>query len=936
MSTPPAAATSPPLQDERPPHFRQSSQRPGPDLPAQAREIPPGDGGAPPMELARHSPFGVYVIDSNFRISYLNEFAYEGAFHNVRPALGRDFSEAMHIIWPEPVARDVIAIFRRTLETGEPYHSADFVNPRGDIGTVEAYEWELHRITLADGSLGVACYYFNSTALRRAQEALRERDSFLTGILGSITDGFYVLGDDWRFKFVNDEIVNRYGRPREQIVGANIWEMFPDVVGSEAHAQLSRAMNERIAVEYEIFYEPWQRWFRATVYPSPGGGLAVYSRDITESHRAQEALRKSEHHLELLSNIVPALISYVDRERRYVTCNDAYTAWFGLRREQIVGREMREVIGEAAWKIVAPNIDKALAGEPVEYEKEAHYKHGPTRWIHAIYTPHRDRSGDVIGVIVLVTDITQRRHAEQREHELSQQALSATAKFQSVFNQSGIFAGIMDLDGYLREVNGLAVDSCGYTREQVLDKLFWETPWWRGSSHAQERIRAAARAAAAGAAFREELSYWLANGTERIVDFAMHPIRDSAGNVIYLHPTGIDVTERKQVEEARRQSVEAERAARAEAERANRAKDHFLAVLSHELRTPLSPVLMSVSAMELDPQLPESLREDMALVRRNVELEARLIDDLLDLSRIAAGKLRLTPQPINLNALVNQVCDIVGPDIDEKGIRLICELAESLPAVVADQARLQQVLWNLLNNAAKFTPGGGEIHVTTSAHDGRVRVDVRDTGIGIEGDVLGRMFDAFEQGEMRLTRQFGGLGLGLAICKRLVELHDGRIWAQSDGPGRGAVFTVELPAAAHKPSGDVSSAPGDGHAAPPLRILLVEDHKSTADVLRRLLTRWGHSVHTAGTIAEALSLPLEPPFDILISDIGLPDGSGCDLVRALKKKADIRAIALSGYGMEDDVRKSHDAGFDDHIVKPPNVVQLQLALSRLARAGRGD
>jgi signal transduction histidine kinase len=413
------------------------------------------------------------------------------------------------------------------------------------------------------------------------------------------------------------------------------------------------------------------------------------------------------------------------------------------------------------------------------------------------------------------------------------------------------------------------------------------------------------------------------DGSRRWVVPHPDPLFDAAGNCIGVINVIIDVTEERH---AKRMLQEAKETAEA----ASAAKDRFLAVLSHELRTPLTPVLMTVASLEQDTQLPPELREDMAMIRRNVELETKLIDDLLDLSRITSGKLRLRLQPVNINEAVRQVCAICGPQIDEKRIRLTAQFDARAGFVSADVARLQQVLWNVVKNAAKFTPESGEIHVATICDNTRCRVIVRDSGIGIVPEMLPRVFDAFEQGA-GVTRQFGGLGLGLAISKALVELHGGAIRVESDGEGKGATFIIDIPAAVAgaKDSG-VKKPKASGGRPANLRLLVVEDHADTARTLARILKSTGFSVSVAQSVAEAVEAAGREHFDVLLSDIGLPDGSGYDLVRSLSAAGPVKAIAMSGFGMEEDLRKSREAGFTEHLVKPVNVAELLDAIQRIA------
>jgi signal transduction histidine kinase/CheY-like chemotaxis protein len=370
--------------------------------------------------------------------------------------------------------------------------------------------------------------------------------------------------------------------------------------------------------------------------------------------------------------------------------------------------------------------------------------------------------------------------------------------------------------------------------------------------------------------------------------------------------------------------------ARIEAEAANDAKDQFLAVLSHELRTPLTPVLALAAALEADPSLSDETREDATMIRRNIELEARLIDDLLDITRIRKGKLELTRETVDVATLVEHVARICHPDAAAKDIRVRMLLPRVRRSVHADPARLQQILWNLLKNAIKFTPQQGHITIACSdGEDGQVQVDVIDSGIGIEPDVLPRIFNAFEQGGSTITRTFGGVGLGLAISKALADAHGGALSAASEGPGHGACFTLTLTALPAEAS--IAPASGTGHPAMrSLRILLVEDHADTMRVMKRLLTNIGHTLKTASSVEAALELADAHRFDLVVSDIGLPDGTGLELMQQLRARHQLRGIAMSGYGMEEDIRRSLAAGFERHLTKPVNVDLLEASLAEMA------
>ena len=371
-----------------------------------------------------------------------------------------------------------------------------------------------------------------------------------------------------------------------------------------------------------------------------------------------------------------------------------------------------------------------------------------------------------------------------------------------------------------------------------------------------------------------------------------------------------------------------------QAQEANARKDQFLARLSHELRTPLTPILAAVSAA--DDALPTGaeLEETFRLIRRNVELEARLIDDLLDITRVSHGKLELDLRAADVHDLIRLALDICRPTAQTKRVSLTLRLEAAHHVARADTARMQQVFWNLLNNAIKFTPAGGQVEIRTrDGADGRVEVEVADTGMGIPAEKIERIFTAFEQGDARVTREFGGLGLGLAICKALVEAHGGEIGARSTGLNEGAVFRVALPAVADQavPMETPTTAPRP--AAPPTAVswsvLLVEDHMDSARVLSALLRRRGYKVYHANSVAEARALYRSEPVDVIVSDLGLPDGNGLDLIKDLRAVREVPSIVLSGYGEAETQASSLQAGVQEHLTKPVELPRLEAALQRV-------
>ena len=443
------------------------------------------------------------------------------------------------------------------------------------------------------------------------------------------------------------------------------------------------------------------------------------------------------------------------------------------------------------------------------------------------------------------------------------------------------------------------------------------------------------------------------NGTIRHMASRGRGFYNAEGRAVRMSGVSMDVTASKKNEEDLSRAKEM-------AEAANKAKDNFLAILSHELRTPLTPVLSTVAMLEGDEKVAPHILPELEMIRRNIEVEARLIDDLLDVTGIIRGKLKLSRQVVDVRSLLEHAMhNYCAGDAARKNLRVSMNMTASKTHAMADSSRITQVFWNLLQNACKFTAPGGAIDIRVynefsetrpaeaaieeAEHPGtELVVEIQDTGIGISPENMPRIFNAFEQGERAKSRVFGGLGLGLAISRAIVEMHGGSIVAESEGKDKGAKLIIRLHTV--QPT---SSARGAIQRPPivsptttttrQLRILLVEDHRDTAEQLTQLLKRAGHEVTCAGSIREARELIAarddsgsERYFSILISDLGLPDGSGNDLMRDLASHHPIPGIALSGYGMKDDIRDSMAAGFSRHMTKPVDWQELKTAIQKIA------
>ena len=432
------------------------------------------------------------------------------------------------------------------------------------------------------------------------------------------------------------------------------------------------------------------------------------------------------------------------------------------------------------------------------------------------------------------------------------------------------------------------------------------------------------------------------NGDHFPVSLTISPVRNAAGVIVGASKIARDITELKRITADREQLLESERKARAEAERANQMKDDFIATVSHELRTPLNAIVGWTQVLRESMDRPAEMIQGIDIIERNALAQAQLIDDLLDLGRVTSGKMTLDVQPLDIGLVVREAVTTVLPSAELKGIRIKTILNSMGGQMMGDRHRLQQVVWNLVSNAIKFTPKGGWVEVTLSRVNSHLEIVVTDNGRGIAADFLPHVFERFRQADASTTRQFGGLGIGLALVKQLVELHGGEVRAQSPGPDRGATFTISLPIVAARSdpaapasgqtSGAVNSAATENLEG--ISVLAVDDDKDSLEVVKRILVARRANVQVASSAEEALKLFASFRPDVLLSDIGMPGQDGYELIRRIREQpggALVPAAALTALARPDDRMRALQAGFQTHVAKPIAPRELVAVVQSLGR-----
>lgn len=751
------------------------------------------------------------------------------------------------------------------------------------------------------------------------------RESFFTWLSEKSAYAFCVGFPDGRMVIFNQALLDLTGYTREELLNASWsktltppeWREHEAAVLKELHRtgkpqifekEYIRKDGSRVPVELTIQLERLQSTGAEIYY--------AFIKDISERRNIQIEQQKLSEQRQLALDAARLGWWHYDPNSNTAFFDKRFTEIFGVTGESCSNEKTLSLIHPEDLPHVLRAVEAALnPHNPIPYSAEYRIilDDGSMKWIEAHGAGTFEGSGESrrpIALVGTVQDITERRNIELLARHKDAQLKLALRVAQMGTWEFDPQTELVTTSGSTDDLYDLSPSE----KPRSIDE-------YMNSVHPEDREclkQATVQAANQGSDLSIEYRLLKRDGSARWISSRGDIIYDEHGGIARMIGALVDITDRKRAEEELT-------VARERAEEANRLKDRFIATLSHELRTPLTPLLGATQILQKMPNLPESIRQQIQIIKRNALLEARLIDDLLDLNKIEHNKLTLYHEYVNILDIIRGARETCSSLADERDIHIDVINQNVDYCIYGDPARLQQIVWNLLSNAIKFSPARSSIEVSLTQIDGRVRIAVKDRGKGIKPHQLESIFNPFEQGDEDTPRLYGGLGLGLVVSKRLVFLHRGSIWAESEGEGRGSTFFVEFPLVARPETKQKREHQIHSEASMQGRVLLCEDHCDTASVIKLLLELNGLTIDVTSTVAEAINALMQEEYDLVITDLGLPDGSGLDVMQVMKQK-EVKGIVLSGQGMEADIVASMQAGFLNHLTKPVDIERLEAIL----------
>ncbi len=901
--------------------------------------------------LAEAMPQMVWTADATGAVNYFNQRWYEYSGLTTETSLGLKGVETVH---PEEQER-TLQQWADSVIAGEPFEIQYRVRRFDGI-----YRWFIARgLPLRDSNGQVTSWIGTITDIDDQKRIQAE----IEAVLESIPDPFFMMDRQWRFLYINQHAEEFIGKRREELIGQVFNQVFPEINGTKFQTENQRVIDEGITVEYEEYNARLNRWLQVRAFPSRLG-VSVHYRDLTERKQTEAALQETTAILNTINESTPTLIFVKDCQGRMLMANPVTMRLLGKTEAEVIGKTDLEFLAnrEQAEQVMANDRQVMETGQTIVCEETVDFL-GVKGVYLSIKSPYRSTQGHIIGLIGISIDITERKRIEdalRESEEFSRSVLESSADCVKVLTAEGLLLSMNYQGMCLMEID----DFTPLINQPWLS--FWQEPY-------HEAAAEAIATAKAGKVGRFQGFCPTFKGTPKWWDVLVTPVLDAEGKLKLLLSTSRDITEIRRAEAEREKLLEREQIARAEAETANRIKDEFLAVLSHELRTPLNPILGWSRLLQTRKFSQEKTQDALATIERNAKLQIQLIEDLLDISRILRGKLTLELGVVDLvNPIVGAI-ETLRLAAEARAIQIETIFEGESSMVKGDAGRLQQIIWNLLSNAVKFTPSGGRITVKLTtinrnlyshafvetlhclslpSHQSEEKnslptspapsappappipqalIQISDTGEGIDSEFLPFVFESFRQQDSSTTRRYGGLGLGLAIVRQLVEAHGGTVKVSSAGKGQGSTFTVCLPLCplSEQPAVESTALTLSGNLQD-IHILLVDDDLDSLNLLGFILEQQGAMITVALSGREALDILSQRSFDVLVSDIGMPEMDGYELlrqVRLLPNGLNLQAIAVTAFAAESDQQLALAAGYQQHIPKP---IQPEMLINAIA------
>jgi PAS domain S-box-containing protein len=776
------------------------------------------------------------------------------------------------------------------------------------------------------------------------------QDRRLRALVENSFDVIALVSADSTVEYVSPSVERVLGYTPGEFIGANGFaQVHPDDV-EEVRRRFGEVLREpgtSLAIDARLRHKDgsW-RWVESRVtnlLEDPAVRAVVSNfRDVTDRKRLEGEFLEHQGYWRMALRCIGDAVIATDSAGNVTLLNPVAASLCGVPPGEAVGRPHRDIfriVDERTGHPVESPVEKVLAtADTVGLANHTMLlaPDGRGTPIDDSAAPIFNEGGRVAGVILVFRDVTEKRRAQELNERLA-----------AIVESADDIIASKDLNGVITSWNKGAERILGYTAEEVIGR---HVSMLMPPEQIEDMPKILARIRRGEKVDHYQTRRRRKDGTIIDVSLTVSPIREEEGEIVGASKVGRDITAEKRAREEREQLLMAAQAAKADAEAANRMKDEFLAILSHELRTPLNAIVGWARILSTGSVGPEDLQEGLDAIDRNAKAQAQIVEDLLDVSRIISGSLRLDVQRVNMVEVIEAAVAAVTPAAEARGVRLKKVLDPLAGPVSGDPARLQQVVWNLLSNAVKFTPRGGRVQVLLERVNSHVEISVIDTGVGIPPEFLPHVFERFRQADSSTTRRHGGLGLGLAIVKQLTELQGGSVRAKSPGEGQGSTFVVSLPITvvhAERPStekvGPRDHEPGEfdclERPLSGIKVLVVDDEPDARQLIRRVLADCNAEVAVAASADEAMKLVESFRPDILVSDIGMPDQDGYDLIRHVRSRVAAKtlpAVALTAFARSEDRRRALLAGFQTHVAKPVDPAELVAVVASLVERTGGQ